>query len=54
MSENNKLFISMYYYVRDLKHSRYPGIKGMAVSQFRNQMEFFRGEFPFGYYGTGH
>lgn len=54
MSENNKLFISMYYYVRDLKHSRYPGIKEMAVSQFRNQMEFFRGEFPFGYYGTGH
>lgn len=45
MSENNNLFISMYYYVRDLKHSRYPSIKGMNVSQFRNQMEFFRENF---------
>lgn len=45
MSENNKLFISMYHYVRDLKHSRYPGIKGMDVSQFRTQMEFFKENF---------
>lgn len=45
MSENNKLFISMYHYVRDLQHSRYPGIKGMDISQFRNQMEFFKENF---------
>lgn len=45
MSENNNLFISMYYYVRDLKHSRYLGIKGMDVFQFRNQMGFFRENF---------
>ena len=45
MSENNKLFISMYHYVRNLQHSRYPGIKGMDISQFRNQMEFFKENF---------
>ena len=41
----NKLFISMYHYVRDLKHSRYPEIKGFDVSFFRQQMDFFRDNF---------
>lgn len=39
---NNRLFISMYHYTRDLKHSRYPKIKGMDTNLFRNQMEFFK------------
>lgn len=39
---NNKLFISMYHYTRDLQHSRYPGIKGLDADLFRKQMEFFR------------
>ena len=38
---NNKLFISMYHYTRDLKHSRYPKIKGLNVDLFRKQLEFF-------------
>lgn len=37
-----KLFISMYHYTRDLRHSRYPDIKGMDIPLFRKQMEFFR------------
>ena len=32
----------MYHYTRDLKHSRYPGIKGLDISLFRQQMEFFK------------
>ncbi len=43
--KNNKLFISMYHYIRDLKYSRYPNIKGMDIRQFRAQMEFFRDNF---------
>lgn len=40
-----KLYISMYHYTRDLVHSRYPGIKGLDVSSFRRQLEFFKQHF---------
>ncbi len=42
MINHNKLTISMYHYTRDLIHSRYPKIKGMDISKFREQMMFFR------------
>lgn len=35
----------MYHYTRDLVHSRYPGIKGLDVSSFRRQLEFFKQHF---------
>ena len=35
----------MYHYVRDLKHSRYPEIKGLDVSLFRQQIEFMKAHF---------
>ena len=35
----------MYHYTRDLVHSRYPGIKGLDVSHFRRQLEFFKKHF---------
>lgn len=41
----SKLYISMYHYVRDLKHSRYPEIKGLDVSLFRQQIEFMKAHF---------
>ncbi len=41
----NTLYISMYHYVRDLIHSRYPEIKGLDVKLFREQMEFFKENF---------
>lgn len=40
-----KLYISMYHYTRDLKHSRYPKIKGLDISLFRQQIEFFKENF---------
>lgn len=40
-----KLYISMYHYARDLVHSRYPGIKGMDIELFKQQMEFFKENF---------
>lgn len=41
----NKLYISMYHYIRDLEHSRYPRIKGLDVKLFRKQIEFMVGNF---------
>ena len=35
----------MYHYTRDLKHSRYPEIKGLDVSMFREQIEFMKQQF---------
>lgn len=42
---SKKLYISMYHYTRDLQHSRYPGIKGMDIELFKQQMEFFKENF---------
>lgn len=35
----------MYHYTRDLKHSRYPNIKGMDIDTFRRQMAFFKSNY---------
>ncbi|MDE6025344.1 MAG: polysaccharide deacetylase family protein [Lachnospiraceae bacterium] len=40
-----KLYIVMYHYVRELKNSRYPGIKGMDIKLFRKQIAFFKQNF---------
>ena len=45
VNDKSRLFISMYHYTRDLKHSRYPEIKGLNVDQFRKQLEFFEENF---------
>ena len=36
----SKLYIAMYHYVRDLKNSRYPDIKGLDISLFKQQIAF--------------
>lgn len=36
----NKLTVIMYHYVRDLKNSRYPAIKGCDVEDFREQVGY--------------
>ena len=41
----NKIYIVMYHYIRDLKNSRYPKIKGLDISLFRKQLEFFKNNF---------
>ncbi|WP_026497334.1 polysaccharide deacetylase family protein [Butyrivibrio sp. WCD3002] len=43
--KQQKLLISMYHYTRDLKHSRYPQIRGLDINLFRKQMEFFSENF---------
>lgn len=42
---SNKLIVVMYHYVRDLKNSRYPNIKGLTVTQFKEQISFLSNNF---------
>jgi len=38
----SKLTIVMYHYVRDLKHSRYPEIKGLDIALFKEQLVYIK------------
>lgn len=44
---NNKLTVVMYHYVRDLKHSRYPNIKGLDISLFKEQIGYLKRHYHF-------
>lgn len=39
--------IIMYHYVRDLKNSRYPKIKGLDISDFNEQIRFLKNRYNF-------
>lgn len=39
--------IVMYHYVRPIKNSKYPGIKGLEIINFKKQIMFFREKFGF-------
>ena len=39
---NSKVTIVMYHYVRDFKNSKYPEIKGLDVSLFKEQIKYFK------------
>lgn len=41
----NQLSIVMYHYVRPIKDSSYPGIKGLEFDLFKEQIAFFRDNF---------
>ena len=43
----NDLTIVMYHYVRDLKYSRYPKIKGLDIKLFKKQIQFFKNNYHF-------
>lgn len=42
-----KVTIIMYHYVRDLKRSRYPDIKGLDISLFYEQIEYLKKHYQF-------
>lgn len=46
MSEKN-LTTVMYHYVRDLKSSRYPRIKGLQIEEFKEQVQFLKKHYNF-------
>jgi len=35
----------MYHYVRDLEHSRFPGINGLSIERFRRQLDYIQTHF---------
>ena len=37
---SNRITIVMYHYVRELKHARYPEIKGLAAEDFKEQIDY--------------
>ena len=37
----------MYHYVRDLRYTRYPNIKGLDVREFKNQLRFLKQNYNF-------
>jgi peptidoglycan/xylan/chitin deacetylase (PgdA/CDA1 family) len=44
---HRKVTIVMYHYVRDLKHSRYPGIRGLDISLFKEQILYLKKHYNF-------
>lgn len=44
---STQVTIVMYHFVRDLKHSRYPGIKGLTVDEFKHQLSYFKQHYNF-------
>lgn len=43
--ENSTISVVMYHYVREVKKSRYPNLKALEYSNFKNQINFFRKNF---------
>lgn len=43
--DDKKLYIVMYHYVRNLKNSRYPNIKGLDYGLFKEQIKFLSSQF---------
>lgn len=43
----NKITVVMYHYVRDLKNSRYPDIKGLQTELFKEQIEYLKRNYNF-------
>ena len=43
----SEITVVMYHYVRDLKNSRYPNIKGLDIEKFKKQIKFFKENYNF-------
>ena len=43
--KNNSVHVIMYHYVREIKKSRYPNLKGLEFSDFKKQIKFFKERF---------
>lgn len=44
---NNKFSVVMYHYVRDLRNTRYPAIKGLDLQLFKEQLKYFKKHYNF-------
>ena len=44
-TKNSTISIVMYHYVREVKNSLYPNLKGLEFNNFKNQINFFEKNF---------
>ncbi len=47
MNTKNKITIIMYHYVRPIKKSQYPGVKGLEFNSFKKQLDFLSKRYEF-------
>lgn len=45
--KNKNIYIVMYHYVREVKHSNYPNLKALELNEFKKQISFFKKNFNF-------
>ena len=43
----SEVTVVMYHYIRDLKNSRYPNIKGLDIEKFKKQIKYFKENYNF-------
>ena len=43
--KNSTIHVVMYHYVREIKNSRYPNLKGLEFKDFKKQIDFFCNNF---------
>ena len=43
--KNNFIYVVMYHYVREIKKSKFPNLKGLEFSEFKKQINFFKEKF---------
>ena len=47
MNSRNLITIVMYHYVRPIKNSKYPGVKGLELNSFKKQLDFLSEKYKF-------
>jgi hypothetical protein len=47
MKKSKKINVIMYHYVRPIKNSKFPKIKGLEVSGFKKQLDYLSKNFQF-------
>ena len=40
-TNNNNIYIVMYHYVREIKNSKFPNLKGLEFEDFKKQINYF-------------
>ena len=43
--KNQNIYVIMYHYVREIKKSKYPNLKGLEFKEFKNQISYFKSNF---------
>ena len=44
-TKNYNVYLVMYHYVREIKKSKYPNIKGLEFEDFKKQINYFLNNF---------